>query len=161
MDRGKEENPKTESGRDKPSSQYSSRVKMHHIGILTSDIRSGIRHHEDLFDIHPITEIVEDPIQKVSLVLLSGDQIPGTSIELIQPLTGDSPVSNIIKRGMPLYHLCFEVEDVEKALEKTRERGSIIISRPTPAKLYNGRRIAFIYTPDHYVVEFLEAEKIG
>jgi len=134
-------------------------MKMHHIGILTKDIRSGIRHHEALFNIRPTTEIVEDPIQKVSLVLLSGQSMAGTYLELIQPLTDDSPVSNIVKRGMPLYHLCFEVEDIEEALEKTRISGSIIISGPTPAKLFNGRRIAFVYGPDHYVVEFLETQE--
>jgi methylmalonyl-CoA/ethylmalonyl-CoA epimerase len=134
-------------------------MNLHHIGIATNDLLAGIRHHEEFFNIHPVTEIVEDPIQKSLLVLLSGPNMGGTRIELVQPLSDDSPVSNIIQRGMPLYHLCFEVEDIEGTLEKARTRGALVISGPTPAKLFNGRRIAFIYGPDHYVVEFLEMQR--
>jgi methylmalonyl-CoA/ethylmalonyl-CoA epimerase len=134
-------------------------MKLHHIGIATNDILAGIRHHEEIFDIHPITEIVEDPIQKVLLVLLSGQSVGGAQIELIQPLSDDSPVSNIMKKGTPLYHLCFEVEDIEGELKKARARGALVISGPVSAKLFNGGRIAFIYGPDHYVVEFLEMQR--
>lgn len=131
-------------------------MKIHHIGILTDDIQSGIRHHEDLFNIHPITEIVEDPLQKVLVVMLSGPGMAGTQIELIQPLSEDSPVANAVKRGLSLYHLCFEVDHIDETLKKTRAKGSLVISQPIPAKLFDGRRIAFIYGPDHYVVELLE-----
>ena len=131
-------------------------MKLHHVGIVTSDMKSAIQHHEALFNFHPITEIVEDPIQKVAVVLISGPEEEGIPIELIAPLQGDSPISNILKERTRLYHLCFLVEDIEETLKNTRRHGAIIISRPTPAKLYNGKRIAFIYTPDKYVVEFLE-----
>ena len=132
-------------------------MKIHHIGILTDDIQAGIRHHQDLFDIHPTTEIVEDPIQKVLVVMLSGSEMGDTQIELIQPTSNDSPVANAVKKGSSLYHLCFEVEHLDETLRKTRAKGSLVISHPTPAKLFDGRRIAFIYGPDHYVVEFLES----
>ena len=131
-------------------------MKLHHVGIVTSDIKSGIQHHNALFNFHPITEIVEDPIQKVAVVLLSGQEAESVSIELIAPLSDDSPVANILKERTHLYHLCFIVEDIEEALKNARKQGSIIISKPVPAKLYNEKRIAFIYTPDKYVVELLE-----
>jgi len=99
---------------------------------------------------------VEDPIHKVSAVLLSDPR--GVFVEIIAPLTDDSPISNILKRGISLYHVCYLVEDLDEALKKIR-RKAVIISKPAPAKLYGGRRIAFVYTPDNYVVEFLE-EKI-
>jgi len=131
-------------------------MRLHHVGIVTSDIKSGIQHHKALFNFHPITEIVKDPIQKVAVVLLSGPEAESVPIELIAPLTDDSPVSNILKERTRLYHLCFLVEDIKEALKNARKYGSIIISRPAPAKLYDGKRIAFIYTPDKYVVELLE-----
>jgi methylmalonyl-CoA/ethylmalonyl-CoA epimerase len=131
-------------------------MKLHHVGIVITDLKSGIRHHEALFNLHPITKIVEDPVQKVAVVLLSSPRAEGPYIELIAPLTDDSAVSNVLRKGTHLYHLCFLVEDIEDALERARRQGSIIISRPTQAKLFNGRKIAFIYTPDHYIVEFLE-----
>jgi methylmalonyl-CoA/ethylmalonyl-CoA epimerase len=134
-------------------------MNLHHIGVATNDIMTGIRHHEDFFNIHPVTEIVEDPIQKVLVVLLSAPSVGGPQIELIQPVSDDSPVSNMLKRGTSLYHLCFEVEDIEAALLEARTRGALVISGPAPAELFKGRKIAFIYGPDHYVVEFLEVQR--
>jgi len=131
-------------------------MKLHHVGIVTSDIKSGIQHHKTLFNFHPITEIVEDAIQKVAVVLLSGPEAGSVPIELIAPLTDDSPVSNILKERTRLYHLCFLVEDIEETLKNARRHGAVIISRPAPAKLHNGKRIAFMYTPDKYIVELLE-----
>lgn len=136
-------------------------MKLHHVGILTKDLKSGIRRYEALFNLHPISEIVEDHIQKVAVVLLSTPRAEGTYIELIAPLTDDSAVSNLLRKETHLYHLCFLVEDIEEALERARRQGSKIISRPTPAKLFNDRKIAFIYTRDHYIVEFLEKRRIG
>lgn len=133
-------------------------MKLHHIGIASDDIESAIQHHRALFNLQPITEIVEDPIQKVLAVLLSAPEAT-VPIEIVAPLTRDSPLSNILRKGIRIYHLCYLVEDIEKALEEARKQNSLVISRPSPAKLYNGRKIAFIYTPDKYVVEFLEQEK--
>ena len=49
-------------------------------------------------------------------------------------------------------------EEQIQALEEARAMKSIIILKPTPAKLFNNRKIAFIFTPDRYIIEFLETE---
>ena len=131
-------------------------MKIHHIGIVTEDIESGIQRYKAMFGFIPVTEVIEDPVQKVSVVLLSGPEVDSVPVELIAPLADDSPVSKILKGNVRLYHLCFLVEDIEEALRNFRSHGAIIISRPVPAKLFEGKRIAFVYTPDKYVVELLE-----
>ena len=131
-------------------------MKLHHIGIVSKDLKKSIQHHGSLFNLHPITKIVEDPIQKVSVVMLSSPEKTGVPIELVSPLSEESPVSNLLKKDVHLYHICYSVENIESALKKARKKGATIISEPSPAKLYPGRRIAFIYTPDNYIVEFLE-----
>lgn len=131
-------------------------MRLHHVGIVTDDIKSGIKRHKALFNLRPVTKVVSDPNQKVAVVLLSTPEQEGTSVELIAPLAKDSPVSNVLKKGTHLYHICFEVDDIEEALERARKQGAIVVSRPSEAKLYRGKRIAFIYTRDKYLVEFLE-----
>jgi len=131
-------------------------MRLHHVGIVTDDMKSGIQRHKALFNLRPITKVVADTNQKVDVVLLSTPGQEGIPIELIAPLTKDSPVSNVLKKGMRLYHICFVVDDLEKALDNARKQGAIVVSKPSPAKLYEGRRIAFIYTRDKYLVEFLE-----
>ncbi|PVX27351.1 MAG: methylmalonyl-CoA epimerase [Candidatus Bathyarchaeum sp.] len=131
-------------------------MKLHHVGIVVNDIESGIQRYKALFGFVPVTEIVDDPIQKVSVVLLSNPESDGAPIELIAPLSDDSPVTNILKGKVRLYHLCFLVENIEESLKNFRSNGAIIISGPVPAELFEGKRIAFVYSPDNYVVELLE-----
>ena len=131
-------------------------MKLHHIGIASNNIQEAIERHKALFGLRQVTSVVKDPIHKVSAVLLSDPR--GVFIELIAPLTDDSPVSNILKKGISLYHVCYLVENLDETLKKIR-RKAVVISKPAPAKLYGGRRVAFVYTLDNYVVEFLE-EKI-
>lgn len=131
-------------------------MKLHHVGIVVDDIESGIQRYKALFGFVPVTEIVDDPIQKVSVVLLSNPESDGAPIELIAPLSDDSPVTNILKGKVRLYHLCFLVENIEESLKNFRSNGAIIISGPVPAELFEGKRIAFVYSPDNYVVELLE-----
>ena len=131
-------------------------MKLHHVGIVVDDIESGIRRYRAMFGFVPVTEVVNDQVQKVSVVLLSGPEADSVPVELIAPLTNDSPVSKILKGNVRLYHLCFLVTDIEEELKKFRSNGAIIISGPVPADLFEGKRIAFVYTPDNYVVELLE-----
>ena len=131
-------------------------MKLHHVGVVVEDIESGIQRYKALFGFVPVTKVVDDPIQKVSVVLLSNPESDGAPIELIAPLTEDSPVTNILKGNVRLYHLCFLVENIEEALKNFRSNGAIIISGPVPAELFEGKRIAFVYSPDNYVVELLE-----
>ena len=131
-------------------------MELHHIGIASKDMEGSIRRHEVLFNLRPVTEVVDDPVHKVSVVLLSDSRRRGVPIELVSPLSERSPVSNLLKSGIHLYHICFVVDDIDSATRKARAEGAIVISGPSPAKLYGGRRIAFIYTPEGYVVEFLE-----
>ena len=133
-------------------------MKLHHIGIASNDIKRSIRFHEALFNFHPITEIVDDPTHKVSVVLLSDPRTNEVPIELVSPSSQESPVSSFLQRGTHLYHVCYTVNDIEYMLKKARKEHSIVVSGPAPSKLYGGRKIAFIYTPDKYLIEFLEEE---
>ena len=131
-------------------------MKLHHVGIVVNDIELGIQRYKALFGFVPVSEVVDDPIQKVSVVLLSDPESDGAPIELIAPLTDDSPVNNILKGNVRLYHLCFLVDNIEEALKNFRSNGAIIISGPVPAELFEGKKIAFVYSLDKYIIELLE-----
>ena len=131
-------------------------MKLHHIGIVVQDIENGIQRYKSMFGFTPITEVINDPIQKVSVVLLSDPELHSLPIELIAPLTDDSPVSKILKGKTRLYHICFLVENIEDSIKLLRSNGAIIISGPVPADLFKGKRIAFVYSPDNYIIEILE-----
>ena len=119
----------------------------------------SIRTHRQFFGFEPISAVVEDPIQKVSVVLLSSP-LTNFPIEIITPLTDDSPILNLLKKGVRLYHFCFSSPNIEETLLEMRGKNALIVSKPKPSKLFDGRRVAFVHIPEGYIVELLEDEII-
>jgi methylmalonyl-CoA/ethylmalonyl-CoA epimerase len=108
-----------------------------------------------------LSEIIHDPIQKVKVVLLGyndNDSQP-PFLELVEPFGESSPVTRFLKNNNLIYHYCIETPDISASLETARRNKSLIVQRPVPAKLFNNRRIAWILTPDKYLIEFLEMDK--
>ncbi|NHI89872.1 MAG: methylmalonyl-CoA epimerase [Candidatus Thorarchaeota archaeon] len=133
-------------------------MKLSHIGILVEDIREGIKNHKKLFGYKQLGPIVDDHAQKVRVVLLGTSENDPVKIELISPLTEDSPITDLLKKRQALYHLCYTVPDIEKAKTEARRSGAIVISKPVEAPLFDNRKICFLFTKDHYVIELVEDE---
>jgi methylmalonyl-CoA/ethylmalonyl-CoA epimerase len=53
--------------------------------------------------------------------------------ELVEPDSEVSPVSNFLKKGVGLHHVCYEIDDLESGLQEALGVGLAIISGPTPA----------------------------
>jgi methylmalonyl-CoA/ethylmalonyl-CoA epimerase len=68
-----------------------------------------------------------------------------SSIELLEPISEDSPVGKFLrKRGPGIHHICFAVEDLEAALAQLTARGFRLIHRaPVPGA--GGKRVAFLH----------------
>lgn len=131
-------------------------MKLSHIGIIVKDIEAGIKHHEQLFGYKQLSPIVEDTTQKVRVVIIGHSHEDPVKIELISPLGPESPVTDLLNKRQSLYHLCYEVEDIEEAKKQARKNGAIIISNPVEAPLFDDRKICFLFTRDHYVIELVE-----
>ncbi len=102
------------------------------------------------------SQIFADPNQKVKVAFLTTR--PGDAqVELVEPDGSDSPVLRFLnEKGGGLHHACYEVSDLEQELSDFRSRGSLIVKRPKPAVAFQGRRIAWVLTPEKFLVELLE-----
>lgn len=66
-------------------------------------------------------------------------------IELIAPATPDSGVARFLeRRGSGLHHLCYEVADIDAALQEYRSDGFAAID-PVPRAGAHGHRVAFLH----------------
>ncbi len=133
-------------------------MKLSHIGIIVKDIEEGIRNHQALFGYRQLGPIVDDNAQKVRVVLMGASENDPVKIELISPLGEDSPVSDLLTKHQALYHLCYAVPDIEEAKMRARKSGAIVISKPVEAPLFDNRKICFLFTKDHYIIELVESE---
>ena len=113
-----------------------------------------------LFGYRVISGPFDDPIQRVSVNFLTTSPTDTTEIELIAPLTDDSPIkATLAKGGGSAYHLCFETADLDRALEHAVSLRCMVLGQPAPAVAFDGRRIAWIYTPTRQLFELVETER--
>jgi len=101
----------------------------------------------------PELQITEDPIQKVKIAFID---MFGCPIELIEQTTENSPVSNSIKRGRKLLHICFEVDNIEEAIRVASRQGFKIISKPVSAKAFCNRHVIWLYHDVWGLFELIE-----
>jgi methylmalonyl-CoA/ethylmalonyl-CoA epimerase len=80
-------------------------------------------------------------------------------VELVEPAGEQSPVIPFLKHGGGLHHLCYEIDDLEGQLRLSREQQGIVVRPPLPAVAFQGRRIAWIYTKNKLLVEYLERQR--
>ncbi len=111
-----------------------------HVGAAVKDLDAAIKLFRDVFQIQP-GEIKELPDQGVRATLLFVGQ---TRLELLQPLSAESPVGRFLeRRGEGLHHLAFHVDNVAEKLENLGDRGIDLIDRE-PREGLSGI-IAFIH----------------
>ena len=134
-------------------------MRLHHMGFVVADIAIAMPAFTRSMVATWDGQIFEDPLQRVKVAFMTTR--PGDAqIELVQPVGEGSPVARFLQQGGGMHHLCYEVADLEAELMAFRSRGAAIASRPKPAVAFGGRRIAWVITPEKFLVELLE-EKLG
>jgi methylmalonyl-CoA/ethylmalonyl-CoA epimerase len=114
-------------------------VKLHHIGIVVSNIQQSLGELGRYLDFETTSAIMPVGSQKVNICLL---KIGDPFMELIEPSSPDSAISEFAKSGGGIHHLCFEVKDIETELESLSRKGATILV--SPVKGFDERRIAFV-----------------
>jgi methylmalonyl-CoA/ethylmalonyl-CoA epimerase len=114
-------------------------MQLHHIGVACRDIGEEIAQLSRVHDIVAQTPVVSDPEQDAQLVMLTLSD--GTRIELV----AGARVETLVRKNIGLYHLCFEVADIEAEIDRLVKEGARLIAPPKPAVLFDGRRVAFLY----------------
>ena len=129
----------------------------HHIGLACRNIDGevpGLR----LLGYAAEGEAVEDPLQKVRVRFFTGG---GPRIELVEPTSSDSPVSGVIRRGLRLYHLAYQVPDLDAAIADLERRQFRCVSSPAPAAAFGMRRIVFLLADTGMLIELIEEPPRG
>lgn len=124
---------------------FGKEAKFHHIGVAVKSIK----------DVSPTGEIILDSVQKVRVSLV---QLHGIKLELIEPSGDDSPVVKSLKEGTKLVHICYTVDNIEKAVNECRRHGFLCISRPVPSAAFKNN-IVWVYSSEYGLFELLEEGK--
>jgi methylmalonyl-CoA/ethylmalonyl-CoA epimerase len=125
----------------------------HHVGIASKSIQStSLLYTEAGYN---ATDTVFDPIQNVNIAFLEKAGSP--LLELVEPVDKTSPVYNILKKvGVSAYHFCYEVDNLQSAIEVLEEKDFRVLMEPVEAIAFNYRKICFLYHIDAGLIELLE-----
>ncbi len=127
-------------------------MKIHHYGLATKDFDRTVNAFRLLG--HEVSSKVEDPVQKVSLAFV---QCKDHLIEIICDLDDHGPTRTIVnKNGSSLYHICYEVEQLESTIEQLQKQGFLLRHKPVPAVAFKGKKIAWLYHFSLGLIELLE-----
>lgn len=115
--------------------------KIDHIAIAVHNLQEEIARYRDVLGLEFMgTEVV--PEQKVTVAFF---QVGDVRIELLEPLSPDSPISAFIeKKGPGLHHLSLEVDDIQSAIRQLQEKEVRMIDREPRLGAHN-TRIAFAH----------------
>lgn len=82
----------------------------------------------------------------------------GVPLELVECIDTDSPVAGIISRnGTSVYHLCFEVNDIDEMVQSMRDEGYVPLGVKTHSVM-NGCYVIFLFHPDNCLIELVETQ---
>ena len=116
-------------------------MKVDHIGIATHQIDEALALWRDVLglEIDSIEEVAEQGVRVAML------PIGESRIELLEPMSADSPVGKFLeKRGPGIHHVAIRVSDIRAALARLKEKGTRLIDE-TPRVGAGGCLVAFVH----------------
>ena len=117
--------------------------KLNHVAIAVPDIAEASKNYRNVFGAK-VSEQIDQPEHGVKIVFI---ELPNTQIELISPLNKNSPISKFLKKNPNggIHHLCYEVENIELAIEKLSEKDFIPIGPRKPKLGGHGKPVIFLH----------------
>ncbi len=127
--------------------------RFHHVGVAVDDLDAATAAYAESCGATVDGETFDDPLQQVRIRFLS---LGGARIELLAPMSDKSHLSRILNRGIGVYHICYEVPNLDQTLADMQSGGAKIIAPAKPAVAFGGRRVAFTMQRG-LMIELLEA----
>jgi len=126
------------------------KIQLHHAGFIVSDVDSFANNM--IFE-EKVADVI-DPIQNARLALYKN--YSDVFIELIQPLNENAFTwKSLQKNGNHFNHFCYVVNDIAMMKQFAEKYKMIPVLEPVPALLFNNKMVAFYYSRNKEVVEFL------
>src|SRR5262245_6412654 len=100
--------------------------KIHHVGIVVRSIEAAYAFYRDTLSLPVYKEdILQDQGVKAALLTIGESEI-----ELLEPISPDTGVARFLeRRGEGLHHLCFETDNVARALDAARAKGLALLDQ--------------------------------
>jgi methylmalonyl-CoA epimerase len=115
--------------------------RLDHVGIAVRSLDEALRPYVNGLGLS-VDGTEEVAGERVRVAFLP---VGETRIELLEPTAEDSPIARFIqRRGEGVHHLCFQVADLDAALERLKAAGVPLVDE-SPRGGAGGSRVAFVH----------------
>lgn len=116
-------------------------MRIDHIGIAVRSIEESLPFYTQGLGL-PLRGIEEVPTEKVRVAMIECAEV---RIELLEPLSEDSPIRGFLdKRGPGIHHVAYRVDDVREKIADLSAKGVALIP-PAPRPGAHGCSVAFVH----------------
>ena len=131
--------------------------RLNHIAIALHNLDDGIKIYQDIFGAN-ISDRLALPKHGVTTIFV---KLKNTNIELLEPLGVNSPISKFLKKNPSggIHHLCYEVNDINKSIDKLSNKGYTILGEGIPREGAHGKPVIFLH-PKQFLGTLIELEQI-
>ncbi|MEM5517462.1 methylmalonyl-CoA epimerase [Henriciella sp. AS95] len=131
---------------------------LNHVGVAVPSLPEAMETYRTLYGATDITEPFDMPAQGVKVCFVN---LPNSQIELIEPLSEESPIWNFVQKNPNggQHHVCFEVDDIHEAVVAMKERGATVLGEPRIGA--HGTPIIFVHPKNSngVLIELMETPK--
>ncbi len=131
-------------------------ASFHHVGYVVASIAAVAKSLATSLGADWDENIIHDPLQEAHVTFMRCGGPDAPAMELVEPAGDSSHLHKFVAKGGGLHHVCYEVDSLERQLEHSRAAGCLVVKNPLPAVAFGGRRIAWVYTRQKLLVEYLE-----
>lgn len=103
-----------------------------------------------------LSPIFDEEVQGTKIAFLTREGFP--KIELVAPLKEGvhSPVDNYLEKiGCTTYHICYDVDDIEEAVEDLYDEGFSPLFMPVESIAMDGHQICYLYHKNVGLIELV------
>ncbi len=131
--------------------------KLNHVAIAVPDLDQASSLYRDVLGAS-VSGKVSLPEHGVTTVFV---ELPNTKIELLQPLGENSPIQRYLEKHAAggIHHLCYEVEDITRAVTQLTEQGLRLLGDGKPTIGAHGRPVVFLH-PKEMLGTLIELEQV-
>ena len=131
--------------------------RLNHLAIAVPDLSAAAAVYRDTLGAR-VSDRVDLPEHGVSVVFVD---LPNTRVELLHPLSAESPIARFLERNPAggLHHVCYEVDDIAAARERLVAAGARVLGDGEPVLGAHGKPVLFLH-PKDFAGTLIELEEI-
>jgi methylmalonyl-CoA/ethylmalonyl-CoA epimerase len=122
--------------------------RIDHVGIAVADLDEAIAFYERVFGMRPVHVETNEEQGVREAMLAVGPTTDGGCVQLLAPLSPESPIARFLDRSGPgIQQVAYTVDDLDATCAALRERG-VRVLYDAPRRGTAGSRINFIHPKD-------------